>query len=297
MHRRLIVAVLLCITIISPSFADNSFTLTENIPYIEDGHERHVLDLYLPSTDITVPYPVMFIVHGGGFFFGDSDSVSNIARRYADLGYAVVAPNYRLFPDARFPDSQADVFCAMAWTFAQSDTYGFDTSEIILMGESAGANITAYLGAVDDATDFMTEDCVYDYPENPDYDAVISLYMPVDLLSCDCTMARRMASLYTGISYQDWDDENAIEDHFDISVVSWLDANDPPFYLLHGDIDFLVPISEAELFVENVNAVGGRVELVVFEGANHGFLTGAPQSEFIDRSWTIIDDWIGLQSS
>lgn len=277
-----------------PSIAQEAipsrYASVQDINYVDNGDERQVLDLYLPDETVAQPYPVLFMVHGGGFFAGDKADMSSIAQYYTEQGYAVVAPNYRLAPDVQFPSAHGDVFCAMAWTFDNADTYALDTDQITLLGESAGGNIVAYLGAVDDATAFMQE-CDLSYPTDPDFSSAILFYAPVDLLSCDCQMARRMASVYTGISYFAWEDETTIAEFMDISVVTWLDANDPPFYLLHGDIDFLVPLSEAQLFISDYEAVGGQAELTIFEGANHGFLTGFP-SPLIDRSYQLIDDWL-----
>ncbi len=297
MYYRLMLPIMLCF-LTMPSIAQEDMTIfsasISNIAYIDNGDERQVLDLYLPDESFAQPYPVLFMVHGGGFFAGDKQELAHVAQHYTAQGYAVIAPNYRLAPDVQFPSAHGDVFCAMAWTFANAATYTLDTNQITLLGESAGGNIAAYLGAVDDATSFMSE-CDLSYPDDPNFVSVILFYAPVDLLSCDCPVARRMASIYTGISYFDWEDEADIAEFIDISVVSWLDENDPPFYLLHGDIDFLVPLSEAQLFVADYQAVGGQAELVVFEGANHGFLTGYP-SPLLEISYQLIDEWLAATS-
>ncbi|MEO1288736.1 MAG: hypothetical protein AAFV93_13290, partial [Chloroflexota bacterium] len=83
MHRTLIVAIFVLITAVLSTNADELYTISRDIPYIENGHERQVLDIYLPTTTFDAPYPVMILVHGGGFFFGDNDSIENIAQRYA----------------------------------------------------------------------------------------------------------------------------------------------------------------------------------------------------------------------
>ncbi|MGJ3238779.1 MAG: alpha/beta hydrolase [Anaerolineae bacterium] len=262
-------------------------------PYVNQPDARQVLDIYLPASGTPAPYPTIFMVHGGGFYTGDKEELRQVAERYADMGYAVVAPNYRLAPQVTFPDAHGDAFCALAWTFAQAEQYQLDLTRLTLLGESAGGNIVAYLGAVDDPADYL-RDCDTAYPDDPQFQAVISLYMPVDLLTCECSLARRMASLYTGISYFDWLDQSAIQQYMDISVITSLDAEDPPFYLLHGDRDFLVPVSESQFFADAYRSVGGQVELVVLEGANHGFLNFP--SSFRDASYELLDDWLDVRS-
>lgn len=284
------IIVLLMLFLLAPTMAQDTVQTFFDIAYAAEGHELQRLDIFLPA-DSESALPMIFLVHGGGFVMGDKIEVRATALRYAEQGYVVVAPNYRLAPDVNFPLAHNDVFCAMAWTFAHAADYHIDLSQIVLIGESAGANIVAYLATVDDASDFIG-DCDFAYPDNPDFQAAITFYLPVDLLTCGCDTARRMASFYTGISFFDWDDAESIALFQDISFITWLDANDPPFYMIHGANDFLVAVSESEFFVDVYQAVGGIVELVILEGANHGFLTSSVPSPHLDASYRLMDAWI-----
>jgi len=277
--------------LILPVMAQDEVVTIYDLPYFDNAHELQTLDIFLPEDAGDSTYPVLFLVHGGGFIIGDKSEVHPAAMRYAEQGYAVITPNYRLAPDVHFPDAHSDVFCAMAWTLAHAEDYNLDLSRIVLMGESAGANIVAYLATVDDATDF-TRDCEFDYPENPDYDAAITFYLPVDLLSCECQFARSMASQYLNVNITNWNDADVIADFVEDSVLSWLDSDDPPFYMIHGENDFVVPLSESEFFVDAYQSAGGYTELVVIEGANHGFLTSGIESTYLAQSYELIDEWL-----
>ena len=113
------------------------------------------------------------------------------------------------------------------------------------MGESAGANIVAVLATIDDPNTLL-DACDYELPETLDIQAVFALYMPVDLSSCDCQLAKRLASVYLDVELSDWADIESQALWQSASILNKWDKNDPPFYLIHGANDFLVPVSESE---------------------------------------------------
>lgn len=260
-----------------------------DIAYLIGGDEYQTLDIYLPN-ELQAPLPILFMVHGGGFIAGDKSEMHGTAEHYANLGYAVISPNYRLAPAFTYPTAHADVFCALAWTLAHADEYNLDNSRLYLMGESAGANTIALLATMDAPNSLLT-DCEHQLPEPLNIRAVFAMYMPVDLASCECQIAKRLASMYLDVNLSDWDDTTTQALWENASIIHELDQNDPPFYLIHGANDFLVPLSESDYFVELVETVGGHAELVVFEGANHGFFTNI-DSDYTQRALEIIDKWL-----
>lgn len=101
-------------------------------------HERQRLDLYCTTTTAT-DLPVVLFVHGGGFRIGDKAGGANVARTMARAGFIGAAMNYRLLPDARWPEGGEDVVAAVEWLRAHATTYGGDPARIVLIGTSAGA--------------------------------------------------------------------------------------------------------------------------------------------------------------
>lgn len=107
-------------------------------------HERHVLDLYVPTcAHADQPVPVVIFFHGGGFIRGDKTHRKNIGYFLAEQGFATILANYRLAPEVQWPSGAEDVAQVWQWVMsnAQSSDFGahFDTKQIFLMGESAGA--------------------------------------------------------------------------------------------------------------------------------------------------------------
>lgn len=239
-----------------------------DIPYVVEGHERQVLDVYLPE-DRSDLLPTLFIVHGGGYVGGRKEFLRPVAEYYTDLGYAVVAPNYRLAPAFTFPAAIEDIFCAMAWTYSNADLYGFDRTRMVAIGESAGGNAAALIGTVDDPSPFLN-DCEYDLPETPVIQGVVAFYMP-EALDCDCPGAQRFAATYLGIAQNI--DQELIREQWAAAIPStYLSGNEPPFLLVHGTADSLVPFSESEAFVQRAMGLV-EVQLVEIAGADHGFFT------------------------
>lgn len=107
---------------------------------------RHKLDLFLPRDK--KDYPVLFLVHGGSWMFGDKSTrgrYSAVGQFFASIGIGAVLPNYRLSPEVRHPAHVQDVARAFAWTHRNIARYGGRPDEIFVAGHSAGGHLVALL--------------------------------------------------------------------------------------------------------------------------------------------------------
>jgi acetyl esterase len=99
--------------------------------------------LYRPTDGVL---PVVLFLHGGGWVLGDLDSHDALARHVAAAsGAAVLAVDYRLAPEHRFPAAVDDAAAALRWLATEAHTLGLDGSRIAVMGDSAGGNLAAVL--------------------------------------------------------------------------------------------------------------------------------------------------------
>ena len=114
--------------------------LINDIAY-DTVHESQKLDLHLPEKDEF--YAIVFI-HGGGLEKGDKANDKIHFPYLVSQGYAVVAPNYRMYPDARYPEYLEDSAAAVAWTFKHINEYG-KCKGIIVGGSSAGGYLSMML--------------------------------------------------------------------------------------------------------------------------------------------------------
>ena len=139
----------------TPAPRESGATLT-NVPYKTGGaltpyeQKRCVLDVYVPKNQPGFATLVWF--HGGGLTMGSKNQADRdvdtpaIARSLVRGGVAVVAPNYRLSPQAKFPAYVEDAAAAVAWTRAHIAELGGDTNRLFIGGHSAGGYLALMLG-------------------------------------------------------------------------------------------------------------------------------------------------------
>ena len=118
-----------------------------NVPYVEKGHERQVLDIYSPKDAKNLP--VVFWIHGGGWQTGDKSSVQNKPQAFLDKGFVFVSTNYRLLPDVDMGTIIRDIAKSIHWVHDHIAQYGGDPKRLLVMGHSAGAQLAA-LVCIDD---------------------------------------------------------------------------------------------------------------------------------------------------
>jgi arylformamidase len=119
--------------------------LESDLPYVENGHERHVLDIYTPEQSTDKKLPVMFWIHGGGWQVGDKSDVALKPKVLTERGFVFVSTNYRLLPEASMEELVGDVATSLGWVYKNISLYGGDPQRIFVGGHSAGAQLAALL--------------------------------------------------------------------------------------------------------------------------------------------------------
>ncbi len=112
----------------------------DNIIYGEDPRWQS-LDVYRPKDAEGRNLPVIVSVHGGGWVYGDKERYQFYCMDLAQRGFAVVNFSYRLAPENKFPSSLEDTNSVFRWVLTNADCYGFDSSHVFAVGDSAGAQI------------------------------------------------------------------------------------------------------------------------------------------------------------
>lgn len=116
-----------------------------DVPYVVNGHERHVLDIYLPEK-ANGPLPLIIWIHGGGWRNGSKNGCPPLRQGYVGRGYALASINYRLSGHATFPAQIEDCKAAIRWLRAHAKQYGFDPDRFGVWGSSAGGHLVALVG-------------------------------------------------------------------------------------------------------------------------------------------------------
>lgn len=119
-------------------------TVIRDVPYVASGHVMHQLDIYRPRRDVG-PLPVVLYIHGGGFQLLSKDTHWMMGLMFARAGYLVVNISYRLAPQHPFPAALMDCVDALAWVAEHAAEYGGDPEQLVVAGESAGANLACSL--------------------------------------------------------------------------------------------------------------------------------------------------------
>ncbi len=274
-------------------------TAYERLPYASIS-EATYLDLYVPEGD---PAPLFVMIHGGGFFYNDSQSrqAQWMFRYFRDHGYACASINYRLSSEAGYPAPIEDVKSAVRFLRANADKYGFNADKIVIWGESAGAYL-AMMAALTDDTRFMgvpfigeeelTEpvsakvDVLVEYYGAVEFDREKEDYAAIGIPGwvIDLTKLGTMKDIKAaGEGFKDFRSmflkkkvsECTPEELADMVPTNHLRANfgkdELTVMIYHGDADISVAYPQSERFYEACCEVLGEenVSLTMFPGVKH----------------------------
>lgn len=259
-------------------------TVERDVTYGNAGGIELKMDIYYPKT-ATGPAPVVMYVHGGGWTRGDKEDGAGAGAipSLQDAGFLVVSINYRLAPEYMFPAQIEDVKCAVRYLRAHSVKYALDPERIGAWGGSAGGHLVSLLGVMDDDDGLKGSG---GYPdESSRVQAVVDMFGPSDLV-------RRFEGGAVGQSlgtrvFGTTDPDSEILKT--ASPVTYVSADDPPFLILHGDSDNLVPPEQSQELYDMLIAAGVPSTLVMVKNAGHGFV---PQGAEISPSRQQINQMI-----
>jgi acetyl esterase/lipase len=254
-----------------PAVATRRASQTEtlaDIPYcVTDKGVPLLLDIYLPRQAKT-PAPVAMYVHGGGWTGGDKSEGAGtlFMQELLIRGYIFVTINYRLAPEYIFPAQIEDVLCAVRFLRANAGQYGIDPQRIGAIGGSAGGHLVSLMGTVGEEIPWGKLSYEDRFENQPSLvQAVVDLFGPADLTTLfPQGDGRQPWRLFGG---------NSIDDLvFKLySPVTYASPDDPPFLILHGDQDELVPLAQSQALYDALSSVKVPVELVVVKNAGHSF--------------------------
>lgn len=144
MRLRFVSALVVPVLFVSGAMAQK---LASDIPYVENGHKRHVLDVYTPEKPAGRSLPVLFWIHGGGWQAGDKSDVALKPKVLTERGFVFVSTNYRLLPEVGMAELMGDVAKSLGWVHRNIARHGGDPARIFVGGHSAGAQVAALMAA------------------------------------------------------------------------------------------------------------------------------------------------------
>ncbi len=235
------------------------FTSTAGAATFSDIEYGKVGDLSLRMDGETPagpgPHPAVILVHGGGWIRGDRVwNVSPLFRPIHDAGFAWFSISYRLATDFfQFGVASQDVRTAIHHIRDNAARYGVDPNRIAILGESAGAHLAAL--------------AVLEEPKS--VAAMVSLYGPMDLEDLAQTSTIVPAQIRDTLRNSAFGPLLAAHMRT-LSPAQHIAPNPPPFLLIHGTSDPVVPISQSTAMQQKLKAAGGTADLITVPGGGHG---------------------------
>jgi acetyl esterase/lipase len=243
-------------TLVNALAPESSFQVSRDLAY--GAYERQRLDVYTP-TPAQEARPVVVFFYGGRWSGGSKQDYLFVAEALAAKGMVVVVPDYRVYPQVRFPAFVEDAAEAVAWVHRHVAEYGGDPQDLFVMGHSAGAHIAALLA--------LDERYLKAVGGSPAWlDGMIGLAGPYDFLPLTA------------------DDLKAIfgpPAKYPVSQpINFVDDQHPPLLLLHGGDDSTVKPANTTSLAEKVREEGGSVRTVIYDKLSHVSLVGALSRPF-----------------
>jgi len=263
--------------------------LQSDIAYVENGHERHMLDIYTPEKTGDKALPVMFWIHGGGWHHGDKSNVALKPKVLVERGFVFVSTNHRFLPDVSIEELIGDVAKSLGWVHENIADYGGDPTRIFVGGHSSGAQLAAII-CIDDR---------YLEKEGVSFD-VLAGCVPVDGDTYDIpkiiTTAELRDQLYgrplpTFGHRQKFG--NDPKKHVDFSAVTHVgkDKGIPPFLVLYFTGNPDTP-AQAQRLGEVLKAAGIPVTVFGKSDTNHSQLNrdlGKPDDSATQKLYEFLD--------
>lgn len=250
----------------TPAFDPARLGTTErDITYCAVDGVQLNMDVYYPKA-ATGLFPAVIYVHGGGWSGGDKKDGAGAGDIPAltDAGFLVVAVNYRLAPQYKFPAQIEDVKCAVRYLRVNASRYNIDPEKIGAWGGSAGGHLVSLLGTSDDSAGL--EGTGGYSGRSSRIQAVADMFGPSDLtVDFEGGAGSRAGQQVFGTS------DLSSEILKKASPVTHVSADDPPFLILQGEKDSLVPPSQSQALYDRLVAAGVPAELVMVRNAGHGF--------------------------
>ncbi len=241
-------------------------TIYGNIPYNNDTLQKHLLDIYVPA-GAKGKVPLVVFIHGGGWIgndkYSDMGYMPNTIAAILNSGMAVASIDYRFATQAVFPAILQDCNKAVSFLYDNANKYSLDKNKIALMGFSAGGHLASLMG-----TSQNNKMINFYFPGTYrpfQYKAVVDFYGPTDLVLLPGNEDEKSPEgiLIGAAPLLRPDLAKAA------SPITYIDKNDPPFLIYHGEKDNIVSNKQSKLFSAWLAYYGVQNELTIVKDAPH----------------------------
>ena len=248
------------------AYVTNQYRIVPNVTYLTANNWEAKVDLYL-SRETAGPNSTLIYIHGGGWTGGSKEASVLTFMPYLEMGWNVVNVEYRLARVSLAPAAVEDCLCALRWVIGHAKEYNFDTSKLVLTGNSAGGHLSLTTGMIP-ASAGLDRPCPG--KEELKVAAIINWYGITDVPDIlEGPNIQTYAVTWMGSM------ENRKEIGWRVSPLKYVRSGLPPVLTIHGDADTTVPHSHAVRLHEALKKAGVPNRLVTIPGGKHGGFTRA----------------------
>ena len=270
----------------------------KDVNYVGDDQAFHTCDIYLPKQE-QESYPVVIHIYGSAWFSNSSKGMADlgtIVKALLDAGYAVVCPNHRSSMDAKWPAQINDIRAVIRFVRGEAAKYKFDTSFIATSGFSSGGHLsstaattsgmkTAKVGTVE----IDLEGSLGAYTsESSTVNAACDWSGPVDLTTMDCGDHMQMGDNSPEDVLLNSKLDKEPDKYLSLSATNYVDPDDPPVIIFHGEKDNVVPCCQGKKFFELLKAAGVKTEATFVPEGGHGM--GMYSEENLQKMVSFLND-------
>jgi acetyl esterase/lipase len=239
------------------------------------------LDIWYPR-DNPNPTPTLVYIHGGGWIFGSKEGAVYQFTPFLEKGWRVVNVEYRMAGNSLAPAAVEDARCALRWVFRNAKQWNFDTSKIVLTGQSAGGHLALIAGMLPDKTP-LDNRCYGD--EKLSVAAIINWYGITDVNDIiQGANLKNYAVMWMGSQ------PNAAEIARQVSPLTYVRADTPPILTIHGDKDDVVPYSHATRLKTALDAAKVPNKLLTIKNGGHGMFPQADYVRSYEEIWKFLKE-------
>lgn len=242
--------------VLNATVARHGFHASTAIPYGSDNREK--LDVYAPkdhmaASENALGRPVVVFFYGGSWQNGSRGDYLFAGAALASRGFVAVLPDYRTYPETRFPGFMEDAAAAVRWAHDHAAEFGGDPSRIFLMGHSSGAHMAVLL-----ATDghYLAAQQM----GKRDISGVIGLAGPYDFLPLTDPVLKKVFPASLRAASQ---------------PINFVRGDEPPMLLATGESDTMVDPGNTDRFAARLHAAGDRAEVKHYPRLGHALLVGS----------------------
>ena len=261
------------------------------------GFQNVAMPMDILQPQVKEKLPAILFVTGGGFVNANKDNDIQLRMHLAEHGYVVASIEYRVAPQARFPEPLEDVKAAIRFLKAHADKFGIDPAHVGVVGGSAGGYLSAFAGTSSGTTQFDKGD---NLNVTSDIQAAVDLYGLSDLsqVGSDYSKENQKGHASAGATEALWVNGSPVFGGVDGGVlahpenvkaanpITYINKQSAPTLFMHGTADTVVSPSQTDLVYQALHRAGIPTERYLVKGAAHGGVYWEQESIF-----DIITNW------